>query len=690
MVAAQPDFVPEAVLKTISAVALVEMRNKAVDYIDSLGIIGQPSSDFIDLKLPAFQRGLKWNDDRVTEFHSSLIQGWPIGVVVLAIQGSRIVDQKTGQRKYTLSLIDGQQRSWALSRLIGEFWSKPWFAFSNPKWARLGPPSGPIQDVEMAVQELAALTNRPVADLEAMIGKISQQKGLVAFEDYQDFLDALEARGIPKASLGKPARKPAGQLCAGLQAQFAALRDVAVPTLILSEAVHEQLPNIFRRLNEGVPLKGYDLLAAMWESETLKRGKVTQAQAKFLRDVLDVAQTRIRDTYAKFDSGGYVADPNLDDLSIEDLSLFDLLYFLGKSLEGKPTFSSTTNFDVLAFQAAALAFKGGINSVDDSLRKVFPSDKSSGGPDISRFPQLFRAAADSLVDAMKPMMDVNSSTFALRGRLGLTPAAVYVATLLTHHTRVVPVGHQVEVRTRGTSADDRIVRSGTSLPASTRLSIIKRHLPAWFVHDALTSTFAGNRAYEAASQRVWADVRNYAVSNTMLAPPALGSLLEAFSDLWESECAVDSTPQRRRLSDAGAVFFRACYSHLHVNSIEIDHVMPLSKGRAASAAAKTPFPLNHVANMMPVDSAVNSARSDRTWDVYAPLLTVHERKTIEAALLLRPKDCSENVLATQNTYSTFLRARFRLMASRALDNLDLEEWENLDQRGRKRELDQWL
>ena len=686
----QSDFKPESRVIHVAVADLVAMRDASVDFVDSSGAFGLGAGDLLNLRVPVFQRGLKWNDERVTEFHASLIQGWPVGVLVIAIQEVRLLSRKTGQRRISLSLIDGQQRTWALRRMADDFWAEPWYKFASPKWEALGPKSGPIVDAGTALTNLAEALGCAETDLQTAIREIAKDHGRDAFGDYVDFLqEALIKLTLdPKLSAGKRPRTAARDLAAALVKQHDELLAVRLPILLLGEALEPQLPTIFRRLNEGVPLKGYDLLAAIWERKRLHFASATAAQKRFLQDVRSVADGRIADTYPDDDSG-YALDPNLEPLALDDLSLFDLMYYMSKKVNG-PTFSLRS--DVLAFQVSALVFSGSISKVDLTLSEVYPTEPG-GSPDISVAPKLFFEAARNVVAALKPMMDVTSSGIGLRGRVGLTAAVVYLSGFLTHHNRIVQAsGTHLTVRRRGASAEDRMLVPGEFLTASQRAQRLKDALPAWHVHDSLTSIFSGSRAYEAANGRVWKEYARASgkgkrslvlqPSNEMLTFPTLLASLAAFRRLWESETNVDKTPQRRRASDGAAVLLRAAFSHLKVHDTVIDHVIPLSRGRAAAAKSLDAFPLNHVANLMPLSGPINNSRKDDDWSDFSKRLTTAERKEAKASLLIRFSEASSSCLATRASFVDFLRNRYRALVTQALLNLGLPEWASLDDAAR--------
>jgi len=684
---AQPDFLSECKVIELPAHALVEMYSKQTDFADSSNYLGLGSNDLFDLKIPPFQRGLKWDAERLKDFHDSLIQGWPVGTMAIAIEGSRAINKASTQRKYSLSLIDGQQRSWALTSIIEGFWSNPWFSFENPKWELLQPPKGPIVDAKEAVAELASMLSEAATTIEETVRDLSIENGKSIFDDHMDFLEALTKATGKTFPNAKQSRGEALKLCNALRKQFERVLDITIPVMLLNEALHAQLPTIFRRLNAGVPLKGYDLLAATWEPKKLapSTAKLTKTNSLFLKKVLDVADKRIQETYSKV-SEGYIVDPNTDPLQIKDLSLFDLLFYLS-SVMGKSHDCFLFSSEVLAFQVSALVFNGSISRVDDALLVNFPSS-TAGVPDMATVPRIFTAAAAHVDNALKPLMAVSSSNLQLKGKVGLTPAVVYLASFLTHHTSVVEEGGQLVLRSRGTSNEDRIVAPGWFLTAQERVTKLKETLPSWFVHDALMSVFSGSRAYEAVNQRVWAEYsrgktgsanRVLRTANQMFEFPDLDALAQAFRRLWELELSVTKTPQRRRVSDTGAVLLRAAYSHLQSHDHEIDHVIPIGKGKASALQGSVPYPLNHVANLMPIPKDINLRRSDEAWSTFYRTLKASERQVVASALMVPWAATASSKLASVDKFTKFLALRYRALVSQALTNLNHPDWVHMNQ-----------
>lgn len=684
MATPKADYASESRVIEMPALALVRMRGTTETFADEDGTFGLDSGHLFDLRLPNFQRGLKWDKDRIKEFQDSLMQGWPIGVIVIAVESVEVINQQTGQRKYSLSLIDGQQRSWALTRLIRDFWSKPWFMFRNPKWDSIEPAAGAIEGSRVALELLSATATVPADDLKGIIEGISIAHGMAPFEDYPEFVKLVEAQlELDAGALTGDARTASRLLCDSLVDQYRALCAVNVPTLFLGESLREQLPSVFRRLNEGVPLKGYDLLAAMWQATRLARPDGSLEHESILESIRQIADKRIEESYERIEAG-YTLDPNLEPLQVSELSLFDLLYYLGRKM-GEPSCFRLTQ-DVFAFQVAALAFRGSIGRVDEGLRRAFPKDEH-GYPDLGYLPRSFLRTSSEIRNALKPLMDVSSSNVTLRGEVGLTMAVVYAAAILTHETIVAPSGDRLELRARTGSAAERMVRPGVSKSAMERLHLLKHYLPLWYLHDSLKAPFSGNRAYEAASQRIWRDFRTGAgipyvlePAYTMFAPPPLDGLVEGLNALWDQECDA-KTPMRRRISRLGAVLLRSAYCHLAVHDKVFDHVMPLEKGRAASRALGADLPLNHVANQMPLEALVNNSRGDTPWDQHRASLDQPTQQAVASVLLVPWESTAEANLASREAFMDFLRLRYRALAAQALTNLGHDEWTALDDDG---------
>ena len=88
MATPRPDLSPEFEIKSVPVDALVRMRAVGKQYADAASVLGLGQGDLVDLAIPPFQRGLEVGPGRLMDFHYSLIQGWPIGVMVLAIESS--------------------------------------------------------------------------------------------------------------------------------------------------------------------------------------------------------------------------------------------------------------------------------------------------------------------------------------------------------------------------------------------------------------------------------------------------------------------------------------------------------------------------------------------------------------------------------------------------------------------------
>ncbi len=101
----------------------------------------------------------------------------------------------------------------------------------------------------------------------------------------------------------------------------------------------------------------------------------------------------------------YEVDQNLKPLQRDDLSLFDLLYFLSKTMADEGTFRLNDN--VFAFQVAALVFRGGINQVNDNLRSGLPL-AVNGLPETENVARLCAAARSNVVASLEPMMEVSA------------------------------------------------------------------------------------------------------------------------------------------------------------------------------------------------------------------------------------------------------------------------------------------
>lgn len=93
------------------------------------------------IQLPDFQRGYKWEDERIRQLLVTILRGHPLGVVMLLntgndqirfkprpIEGTSVSDGTTAD----LLLLDGQQRLTSLTQaLTGMGWCARWTAAAS-------------------------------------------------------------------------------------------------------------------------------------------------------------------------------------------------------------------------------------------------------------------------------------------------------------------------------------------------------------------------------------------------------------------------------------------------------------------------------------------------------------------------------------------------------------------------------
>ena len=196
------------------------------------------------LRVPAFQRPLRWKSKHVIDFFDSVRRGFPVGGLLLSREDATAsnvsfgpVTIKATKQPSALSVVDGQQRVTALVATLlrrediprGDFWSI-WFDLQNQEFMLLqkreAPPSWiPLNVLSDSVRQLKWIRNWSFS------------------ESRDDLVDrALE--------LGK------------------AIREYEIPAYIVEGASQEVLRIIFTRVNTGgVDMRESEIFDALYGEE---------------------------------------------------------------------------------------------------------------------------------------------------------------------------------------------------------------------------------------------------------------------------------------------------------------------------------------------------------------------------------------------------------------------------------------
>ena len=638
--------------------------------------LGLEGLDQVSFSLPAYQRGLVWTEKHGRKFQRSLALGWPIGEIVLAEREPSLLPNNSGQlRRY--DLIDGQQRTHWLNRTRERFFADGLYSLE-------------ATGIEPALTTLAGdLGLNGASEVIAAYLSWTSESSFSPSTDLEDlnkFLHYITG----KYSVSPPAHGTEEEtrvhgaviaLNGEVKAQYSALKDLKIPTLIIRHSLNENLHEIFQELNSGTKLSDLDLLAAEWSSILAPIGTSTTLSPTDRERIVQLAKNRISDTY---DDDDYTYNPDIDELDASELSLFDTLYGLGKMAHEKypATFAAMAqSCDRLALFVAAILFTGGVGS-RRRLADQYPDEPGSVARDVSNFPKHFLQACREIDSAFSPLNAVRAGK-RLKGHLGLVQAAAYIAAYIANVYWVAPTtNRRMESRARNQTAVERSGPDGASWTVAQRIDSFKRALIGWFMRDVLQEEFQGSDAYANASARVWVvfdrENANFTPNPAMLSPAAPDELSSLIQERFEREFQVAATPNQRRYSEAACAILRVAYSQAppHITDEEIDHVLPFELRRKRSF----PVAINHPANLMPIKKRINGKRKDRTIDVFVAEvdLAAADKSEVVERLFIDPATCGSSVLETRDSYREFLEHRYREICGYALQAMGIADFANPD------------
>ncbi len=682
-------------------------------------LLGQVEIDQIRFEIPNFQRGLVWSKKKKKQFLNSLIQGWPTGAIVLTKIDSK--DLTDGRREFTWHVIDGQQRLSTFSQFRESFWSEPWYVDTD--------------EMQVALRDLAeTLSVAKVEDVSAAMnlltqGDLSNPFSEEFLEESMIFLAKIcRFLGVdsPTQVEGPRYEKAMGAckiLRTALKKQKEALDSVPIAVITISPKLgvkprkaREISSEIFTALNSGIPLSKYDLLAAKWvgafvpwqkyASQTASRSiedVVMPAQKKFM---LNYMRNRIEASYQNFLEETDMDTASIEELSEEEVSLFDYLYALSKSTREyaskvstsgafttaeRQSFPAGASSGTIAFDTCSLLFSGSLGpSGIESLLRLFPVQNADY--DIALVTEHYLDAAREIDSKLSPFTK-NGSKNKKHASLGAIQATVYLAGYMNTVHDAVPGESDRLTLTKRVGARLKSADGNSNFSASQRKTNFRENIASWWLLHTISDVFQGSDAYKQASQHVWSQfqvdetgpnsvVRSVRENDFLLYQPSLNDYAAALRNLFIKEFKVSQAPMTRSPSQSALAFFHAAYKakNHEMQSFDMDHVVAYRAQRnSTQARLENPIPLNHVANWLPLSPTLNRRRQNTPWSQFFPTLTAAEQNSISPDLFINPESLNSQLLSDLEKFGFVMLARYGNMINTALQNVGLNEFIEKDQ-----------
>ncbi len=640
-------------------------------------VLGTVGRDHVSIELPTFQRGLVWTPKHGEEFQRALQKGWPIGQLVLAEKPAESLPGGNGWKR-NYQLIDGQQRTYWLNRTKDRFFLDGQYSLDETR-------------VVSALHTLSTALSVTSEDVKGSIRRWTSKPSFsprhlrdVSFLFHHLAADLEQLPVQPEDPRYEEWATAALAVNDVLAQQYEALQELDVPVLLIRQELEEDLHEIFQRLNQGTSLSDLDLLAAEWQLLKVDIGN-SGLEPPVKDRLVRIAQERISGSY---DQDAYEYDPDLVELKPDDMSLFDMLYALGKYAEERypDTFEGLgKGADRLAIFVSALVFAGTISRRKE-LRKTYPYSPGATTVDSTTFPRHFLLACQDIHNGFTRLNAVQGGK-RLRGRLGLLQAAAYIA---SHICLVALVDRGSKERLllalRSSNQERRLKSDPTAILTPTqRRDLFRRRLVGWFLVDGLSEAFQGGDAYAEAAQRVWnvfdSETGTFTPNEAMLTNVDKESVATQLGLRFRKEFQVQQTPKQRRYSEPGCVALRVAYSALTqaISGEELDHVIPFDARNSAQFA----IPINHPANLMLLRKTLNSGRREKFLPVYLSTgsVTEDDRKEVLTRLFVPYEQASADTLVSVDAFRTFLASRWIELSKRvviALDHPSLQHQDEID------------
>jgi hypothetical protein len=679
-------------------------------------LLGLKNSDFVKFEIPPYQRGLVWKQKKVKEFINSLSRGWPIGAIVLTRIESDNQDQFHNRRVTTWQVIDGQQRLAAISQIRKNFWKEPWYNLDSEA----------LKDPLINLSRIYEITPQDTkACIELMTqGDATNPFNIETLEDNWWFLNKFDRAGSydknldPQSSEGKLAENASLTIRKNLLAQFTEFDEIEIAVIAITPENSSALEarnissQIFERLNSGIKLDRYDILAATWSripvpwkeylNENSNLTNTTLLNKATKNWMFIQMKTRIQSTYEE-NSEELQIDPSIEELSEEEVSFFDFLYALSRLTRVQINSESRGTFNVaertafpdqkfkskIAFDVSALLFAGGLGvKSDENLPQLFPTQlrrQIDNEFAIQTFSEFYLNAVQEIGSHLSKYM----SQIAKGNRkttLGAIQASVYIASYLnTVHDLEISRDGKWIIQKRGNSRN-RTSDGIENFSASQRLSRFRKNLPAWWIYHTISDYFQGSNAYVNASASVWKEIEVSTSDNRivrkqendfLLWAPKLQQLLEALRLLFIQEAKVDKAPTSRSPSQAATALFFVIFNRDNMSSYDMDHVVAWRGQEARTNRLEKPIALNHVANWLPLDPTLNRSRQNVPWAQFIMSVSSTDKDKIQKELFISVDKLNSDLNGDVKKFQQYLLIRWVGMIDALLRNINLSEYTDL-------------
>ena len=514
------------------------------------------------IRLPSFQRHLAWNKEKKSRLISSLVNGYPVGVLLL------------GKRDGVTHLIDGLQRvntiiSYIQNRSefidinnVKEEWietlrslflkDKP-SSFDNAYLQRL------ILDFIRGPLDKMRLQNLVASGLDLTLVYVNSVMNNNDPQINNFLIDAKNALGIEDLFLH----------------------------FMQIEGSEEEQAKAFELLNTGAEsLSKYDIVAAQWNRpcRVVDKNLLSKIRTYWLE--------RIQEVELQIDGIQPDGTP-------EVITLFDVLIGLGNLLaDDFPLLIDSKWKNEIAFQIAAVANEVQLTSLYQTEKKFIDKFLDETVIDVTNFIKAVKLSAKSVNDALKPV-------------LGMKLSSTNVRTQFQNHQMLQASWMITEV----------LCRDGISKDWSTEFKPLtpgeKKGLQRWYLYDRLSKHWK-NAGDSLMYRRIWAKNETASQYSSLTdQSPTRNQMISTLNN-WFLDQMQSENLGRRNISSEAKLILRYFYSQLvsyysHESTVfEIDHLIPIVFAqRIYDLSESKGGPINSIGNLALMKHEVHATKATK-------------------------------------------------------------------------------
>lgn len=553
----------------------IEQRNKTEvdrwEVEELLDSINSGELKKVKIRIPSFQRRLRWRAKQKEKFIDSLKKGYPIGSLLIYEKETIKINEKEIKK---CLLVDGLQRTNALK----EYYSNP------TKFFKYEDISNEFADeVVKNIQELSDKKLDPKDVKNNILKWLHDVKGLEEKDEFGGLFLAFNLNEAYKLSLESNKIKELGKTMIPFIDEIKDRADVSklkVPILIFKGDINN-LPEIYRRINrQGTQLDKYEIFAAVWE----EKGEI-EVKNKEIRD-------RIKEWYDSLIFKGFEIEGYEQDVAKfhnSKFNYFEYILGMGKLLtkmdKYKYLFSnskSTDEVESLGFNLVTACLKGNVremNEVPNELSKL----------DIAKFEQSLFGCIDDVINTLKGYIDLKANKKLTNDKPKIYHTEMHIVAIIS---KVFRTKFDNELKEKDDWKDKK--------------KVLLENIRFYYLYDIINDDWRGSGDSEVA--RILKSPSRY---DQLLYKQDWENKLQGW---FEDQLKNLENDREKNIPNDKMLFLNYIYTHTHsnyrnINDVEehIEHITPVNRLKSIS-----PCPINCIGNLSLLEKNTNESKLDLT------------------------------------------------------------------------------